>query len=314
MRRIRSLIVASLLALLAAPALADSTAQPFDGARAPGAAEWRQGHGRMTLGHRPVARPVPEFEISTQRTSVARQCRRWRALAAQLGETYAGHRLRSTVLERLCADQEDTSADVWAWPWSDLERGATLPPRFHRTFGAWDIRCDTASGRRRCALIHRAPVPPDELLVDGDPQIMVHFVIDMVAGRETVLWRMFVPTPLAPGAAATPPPVMPALLPGEPQGAGQSPTPRGEVRYRIGASDHAERFPACVAAGCFMEAHVTRSGAVVSRLWDGRPIELTVARAGGEPLMLRLPARGFRAAFSELMRLRRDEMRGSARK
>jgi invasion protein IalB len=309
MRCVRRVLSIGLIGLtaLSAPASAEGGAQPFAGATV-ASVDWRKGQGRMSLGHRAQSKPAPEVEIATQRTSAARQCRRWRALASQLGETYAGHRLRSTVLERLCTQDDETADAPWGWPWSDMETGATLPPTAHRSFGVWDIRCDATGARKRCALIHRSPVPPDGTLDPGDPEIVVHFVIDMVAGRETVLWRMFVPASRtqADFTAAVTPAALPSATPAA---RGQ-----GEVRYRLGGSDQVERFPACTSAGCFMEAHVARSGAVVSRLWDGRPMEITVARPSGDPLTLRLPARGFRAAFSELVRLRRDEMRGSARR
>ena len=262
--------------------------------------------GRMSLGHIPPPKPVDETELAPRRTNTARQCRRWRSLATQLGETYAGHRLRSTVLERLCnSGEEEATDDVWSWPWADLEKGPTVPPRAHRTFGDWEIRCGHAGNRRRCALLYRAVLSADDQPDIGENEIVVHFVIDMVAGRETVLWRMFVPV------SSTARSLGPS---GREASVEQQVAARGGVRYRVGGIEMVERFPVCLGKNCVMEAHIQRSGAVINRLWDGREIELQVSVVDSEPFMMTLPAQGFRAAFGELMRLRRDELRSTGRR
>lgn len=276
-------------------------------AAAGGVADW--GEGRMSLGHQPAVKPVPEreTEIAPQRTSVHRQCRRWKTLATQLGETYAGHRLRETVLQRICGMSEDELAeDTWSWPWSSLERGDVLPPKLHRVVGAWEIRCDTAGERRRCALLYRMPLAGAQLITAGQSELIVHFVIDMVAGRESVLWRMFVPGMA--GAPKRPELVAVGLS------ASQLREARGQLRYQLGAKEFVEGFPACGAAGCLMEAQVQRASAVVSRLWEGKAIELQLQIADGEGVLITLPGRGFRAAFGELSRLRRDELRSLGRR
>lgn len=256
--------------------------------------------GRMSLGHRQVVRAVPLPELAPKRGKIVRSCRRWRILAAQLGETYAGHRLRETVLERQCGFHEDTAArTAWSWPWSSLEGSDPLPPRLHRMYRAWEIRCTPAGERRRCAALTRIDQP------DGQSEIVAHIVIDVVAGRESVLWRLFVPNH---GERA-----QPAVARGTVPGTTDRRLALGEVRYRLGASEVVDGFPACGAHGCLMEADLRRGAAVVSRLWDGRALDLDVRLAGAAPIQVTIPADGFRAAFGELLRLRREDIRGQGR-
>lgn len=269
--------------------------------------DWRS--ARMSLGHKPASVIAPEsaVEIAPRHTQIQRQCKRWKALATQLGETYAGYRLRETVLQRHCGMAgEDLADEVWDWPWASLDGGDVVPPKLLRVVGAWEIRCDTTGERRRCALLHRIPVPAADAEAGGQRELIVHFVIDMVAGRESVLWRMFVP-----GMPATP--VRPALA-AVGATASELREARGQVRYRLGAKEFAEGFPACGAAGCLMESHVQRGSAVVSRLWDGKAMELGLQLGPDKELAITVPARGFRAAFGELTRLRRDELRGARRR
>ncbi len=267
--------------------------------------DWRA--ARMSLGHKPAPKPAAEFEIAPERTTITRQCHRWKSLATQLGETYAGHRLRQTVLQRMCGISADELAEeTWAWPWASLERGDVLPPRLHRVMGAWEIRCDTAGERRRCALIHRSPLPPEHPTDASQSELVVHFVIDMVAGRESVLWRIFVPG-MAGGPAR---PELAAFG----LAATQLREARGQVRYRLGNKDYVEGFPACGPAGCLMEAQIQRTGAIVSRLWDGKVVDLELQIGAGSPQAVALPPRGFRAAFGELTRLRREELRQQGRR
>ncbi|MFM9942223.1 MAG: hypothetical protein ACKVP7_22285 [Hyphomicrobiaceae bacterium] len=316
MRGVRVLVSLVLLAGLSWPATArdGQIAESGRGLRAGDQAgvqrvaakvDWRE--GRMSLGHRPARRPVADLELAPERTTIHRQCQRWKALSSQLGETYAGHRLRQTVLQRMCGVSADELAEeTWAWPWASLERGDVLPPKLHRVIGAWEIRCDTAGERRRCALIHRSLLPPEQQRDGSESELVVHFVIDMVAGRESVLWRIFVP-----GMASAP---VRSELASFGLTAAQVREARGQVRYRLGTKDYAESFPACGTAGCLMEAHIQRTGAIVSRLWDGKAVDLELQIATGNAHAVALPARGFRAAFGELTRLRREELRGQARR
>ena len=270
--------------------------------------DWRA--ERMSIGLR--ADRWSGLETETAPSKNRDNCRRWRAMATQLGETYAGYALRTSVLKRVCGFEEAERRDeAWGWPWDGLETGAHVPPRLHRTLGDWEIRCGSAGARRLCALLHRAAVPPDRALdvaEHAQPALVAHFVIDMIAGQERVLWRLFVPAE-ATAAGATPIVPTASAEPGVRPRAG-----RGEIRYRLGGSDHVELFPACARTGCLMEAHVQRAGAVATRLWDGKSVELSVARPSGEFVAVTLPGTGFRAAFSELVRLRRDETRWPARR
>lgn len=289
---------------LTAPAASDDRRPVTERRAVP--SEWQ--HQRMALGHKPRARPVPDTEIAPQRSSVARQCQRWRSLAVQLSETYAGHRLRHTVLQRMCGVSADELAEeIWAWPWTSLDDATDLlPPAVHRVSGVWEIRCDEVADRRRCALLHRMPPPADPSLEGAGGAMIVHFVVDMVAGRESVLWRVFVPGmtagPRKPEFASV------ALKASELTGA------RGHVRYRLGAKDFSEGFPACGVSGCMMEAQIQRAGVVASRLWEGKPVEIELQIGAGPPHALVIPARGFKAAFGELLRLRREEARNAARR
>jgi hypothetical protein len=230
-------------------------------------------------------------------------CHRWRAAAATLGETYAGHLLRETVVQRQCRSLEaDRGDEAWDWPWASLQEGRTLPPRLHAAQGEWEIRCGNAGGRRRCALLNRSPVPPDETLEPGDDAIITHFVIDMIAGRETLLWRLFVPTaPFITAAAA-------GLIDAGAthKGIGQR---KGEVRYRLEDAERTELFPACTAAGCLMESGPRTAGDVATRLWEGRSIDVRISLTTAPAVALTLPSAGFRAGLKELVRLRREEMR-----
>ncbi len=232
-------------------------------------------------------------------------CRRWRAAAATLGESYAGHLLRETVVQRQCRSLDaDRGDEAWEWPWASLQEGRVLPPRLHTAQGEWEIRCGSAGGRRRCALLNRSPVPPADTLEPGQDAIITHFVIDMIAGRETVLWRLFVPAaPFVTTAAAAPIDVGTTF-----GGVGQG---KGEVRYRLEDAERAEFFPACTPAGCLMEAGPRHAGDVATRLWEGRSIDVRISLTTGLAVALTLPAVGFRAGLKELVRLRRDETRSA---
>lgn len=225
-------------------------------------------------------------------------CRRWRAVAANLGETYAGHLLRQTVVRRQCKSLEpDRGDEIWDWPWTSLNEGRVLPPRLHAAHGDWEIRCGDVGGRRRCALLNRSLVPHEGKPGPGDRAIVTHFVIDMIAGREILLWRLFVPAAPTMASAAS-------MASGPTRDAAGT---RGEVHYRLGGPEYTETFPACTAAGCLMEARLRHAGDVATRLWEGKTIEVRIAPASGEALVLTLPAAGFRPGFKDLVRLRREE-------
>ena len=231
------------------------------------------------------------------------ECRRWRAAAASLGETYAGHLLRQTVVRRQCRSLEaDRGEEPWDWPWASLHEGRVLPPRLHAAQEAWEIRCGHAGGRRRCALLNHGQAPLHDGLNPRDHGIVTHFVVDMVGGREALLWRLFVPAPAAV-------PTVPATQIDAGVARSSVGRSRGEVRYRLEDGEHAELFPACAVAGCLMEASVRGAGDVATRLWEGRSIEVRISLGTGGPMTLTLPAAGFRAGLKELVRLRREESR-----
>ena len=231
------------------------------------------------------------------------QCRKWQSMAQHLGETYAGHTLRNTVLKRVCGAPGDARIDdAWDWPWSGLANGRLTPPRKHLEIGAWEIRCGTAGHRRRCAMLHEGPLDigtPTTMAGPRPAAIVTHFVIDMVAGRESVLWRMFVPT----DAAAAP----------EAIAAGARDQKRA-IRYNFGKGEHVERFAACAPNGCMMEANLLRGGVVATRLWDGEDVQLSVTLASGRVIDVVVPALGFRAGLAELVRQRREELRSASRR
>lgn len=302
---------------LAMPAVAAEGWQPF-ASEAGGGRDWRT-TGPMRLGHK-AERPTAVREATAAQAGGSQdQCRKWRAMAAHLGETYAGHTLRHSVIKRTCGEFTTTSDESWDWPWAGLAQNRLLPPRLHRALGAWEIRCGTAGSRRRCALINVAPLPPDDAVDPGDPMVVTHFVIDMVGGRESMLWRMFVPNEaagetyeLAPTAAGNAvkvgqdaPRQRVAALPAR--------SDTRVIRYSVGISEYTERFAACGPSGCIMEAHLGHAGEVATRLWDGSPVSLEVMLSSGRTVTVALPAKGFRAGLGELVRLRREETRSTRR-
>ena len=244
-------------------------------------------------------------DMAAQRKLARRQCRRWRTAASHLGETYAGHRLRRTAVSRHCPFLESVRAEeTWDWPWSSLGDGR-LPPRVHVTSGEWEIRCGTARARRRCALLHRGPLPSDKTRVPQQPSITTHFVIDMVGRREIVLWRVYVPVAAPATASLQESTILTAGIAGR-HGSGR-------IHYELDGAEHTEAFPACAPTGCLMEANVYRAGAVVTRLWDGQSLDLQVDLGTQPPIRMTLPAAGFRAGLKELIRLRREEIRAGRR-
>jgi invasion protein IalB len=301
---LRRMVLPVLLAaaVLVAPTFAGAPGHAQE--RAPFPSPVAEMGGRMSLGLR-AERFRPE-DVEGNRPARGDQCRKWRRMADRLGETFAGHTLRHSVLRDVCGLFEAERPDeAWDWPWSSLARGRVLPPRHLRTHGAWEVRCGAAGKRRRCALVALLDGPVLRLPDGGAEPPVAHFVIDRVAGRESLLWRVFVPADR--GTAVT-------VLGGREAGivndmSAAAPIGKGTVRYKIGEREYAERFPVCAEAGCIMEANVASGGAVATRLWDGQAVDLAIESSSGRRLDLQLPAVGFRAAFADLMRLRREERR-----
>jgi invasion protein IalB len=262
---------------------------------------------RMSLG---VWADEQQGQPSSARQGGTRsQCSRWRAVASRLGETYAGHLLRQTVVRRQCRFLEaDRVEETWEWPWKSLDDGKILPPRRYAVFADWDIHCAVVGVRRRCALIHRAPLPDEEAPAPRTPAVITHFVIDMVAGRESLLWRVFVPQ--APAVVA----LVSSQAQSDHPGTVRPAQGLGSIGYRLDGADRNERFAACAPAGCLMEAGVRNSGDVATRLWDGRDLKIHIRLGAAEELQVVLPAHGYRAALKELVRLRREERRPSGRR
>jgi invasion protein IalB len=266
----------------------------------------------MRLGHPDPAARTDAQPLDLDPAAHRVRCRRWRAMADQLGETYAGYALRTTVIRRNCdgpvgSRREDA---VWDWPWAVLAAGRAAPPRFHRAFGAWHVRCGVERWRHRCAAM--AVVPSAQL--GGDPSgpksrsLVTHFVIDMVAGRESVLWRVFVPA--ASGSeAAVPAPAAGTRLAGVPVARDGN----RWLRYRLNGKAVTQRFVACAQAGCIMESDLVKASDAATVLWDGAAIDVEIAPAEGESFGATIPGGGFREALRELIRLRREEHRSAGR-
>jgi invasion protein IalB len=251
----------------------------------------------VSAGHAPsdlvlVATTQDETGLSPGRTTPRgpkrSTCDRLKTLVGKLGETYAGHRMRQTWTARICAMTHHAFDDgIWTWPWgAGLSASLTdetnsqareMPPRLLRTIGAWDIRCGRVGTRQRCAIVRTEMLQPGDAPTAG--RIVTHFVIDAVAGREVVLWRVFVERASSDGDAITVP------LPG-----------------RIAR----ENFDQCSSSGCIMESDVAVSAVVATRLWNGEPSEFRIGTAP-EAATVVLPAHGFREALGELTRLRRED-------
>lgn len=243
----------------------------------------------------PSGAPPTSTDLETTRPSdTARRsgsvCQRWRALAKRLGETYAGHRLRHTVANRLCALSDDRAdEEVWGWPWRHHDVRADLPPQRHGQFGAWEIRCGEVGPRRRCALaletVMAAGLDPESRPF----RIVSHVVIDSVAGRESVLWRVHIARDAGTVEA------------------------EGGIAVQLSGREVAEPFDACGRRGCMTEAGPGVSAEVASSLWTGRTVSISLGRAGPAAQLIGiLPAHGFRLGMNELIRLRRIEGRAIA--
>lgn len=217
-------------------------------------------------------------------------CARWRSLAARLGETHAGHKLRHFLASRPCGLAEDRAIDaVWSWPWRSGDMRADLPPHHHGKYGAWEIRCGDAGERRRCALLLETGVSAG---IDPEARplkVVSHMVIGSVAGRESILWRVHVAR--SPDLAAA----------------------GGGIAVDLPGRNLLETFDACGNLGCMAEAEPAIGAEVASALWLGQPITISLGGAGErEPETGMLLAHGFRAGLKELIRLRRQEARSLA--
>ncbi|MEQ1612354.1 MAG: hypothetical protein ABL904_06345 [Hyphomicrobiaceae bacterium] len=236
---------------------------------------------------------------SNNAATPAQKCGKWRRIADRLGETYAGIRLRKSVVARTCAfaDQAAAEETVWAWPWAATEIDGELPPRLHQEHQAWTIRCGQAGRRERCALIHEmaANIQPGNGAADHS-RIISHFVIDEIGGKERVLWRVFAERTEAhwfePGGRMT------SLGPAA-----------NVVRARAGAIMVRKTFDDCGRRGCQMEAEVGVGARIASRLWDGGNIKIDLRPAPGIVFNQIIPAAGFRRGLIELSRLKRQEQR-----
>jgi invasion protein IalB len=312
---------------------------------------WRIGQnlgGPMRLG---VTDPAPRRpELARQQTPQS-NCKKWRRIAERLGETYAGLRLRQAVVDRAClfADIELASAPaaaesgsdrVWAWPWADGAIDPSLPPRLHANYGDWSIRCGLAGRRERCALIHEAMIPergtergPETgrsearltpiaqtpiaetpiagvgsaavpVAATAQARVVTHFVIDTISGHSHVVWRVFVErgdSTWFRGAAADGGPTAADLNRAD------------QVRFSSGTLTGTKRFDGCTAVGCLMEADMTTSARLATRLWEGTDVSLTVQPVNGIAITATVPAQGVRAALGELARLKRAEDKVLAR-
>jgi invasion protein IalB len=288
----------------------------------PAATDW-QSAPPMRLGVTDA--PPRRSELARQQTP-QNNCRKWRRIAERLGETFAGLRLRQSVVDRAClfaatelasvtggtSGAESSFDHLWAWPWADGAIDPALPPRLHSTHGDWTIRCGQAGRRERCALIHEtiavravevASIEPDltASAATGIPpsagtppaKVITHFVIDTIGGHTHVVWRVFVER----GEADN--------------GSERSRTEL--VRFSSGTMAGAKRFDACSSVGCLMEADMTTSARLATRLWEGSNAELTFSPTAGGTMAASVPARGVRAGLAELARLKRSEDKVLAR-
>jgi invasion protein IalB len=250
----------------------------------------------------PLGRPF-EAEASIRSVappSPAQKCNKWRRIADRLGETYAGVRLRRSVVERVCAlaDQKPSDDTVWSWPWRRGDIDADLPPRLHGTFETWTIRCAAVGVRERCALIHEGLATRSSTSTgpDGAARLITHFVIDDIGGQERLLWRVFVER-AQPDWFANP--------------AGWRPKrgARRGVSAVVGTFAITEPFGQCGRGGCLMEAEVSAGAKVAARLTEGADLRIDVQPLPSHGITRAVPAVGFAAGLKELVQLKRQERR-----
>ncbi|HRD74500.1 MAG TPA: hypothetical protein PK264_00965 [Hyphomicrobiaceae bacterium] len=241
-----------------------------------------------------IGRPAPR----------TRNCHKVRHLASRLGETFAGHRMRTTVVEQTCALElvEGHVDEVWAWPWRSASLDE-LPPNPAGRFGAWEVRCGPLGRRQRCALLHVAGPAVD--VAGAEPRISTHFIMDAVAGRESVVWRVIV------GARGATPAAAPKRDLGDEPGARPA-TSAGDIgiTFALGSGLVRVAYAMCRSGTCVMEAGPRHASEIASRLADGRPVEIRLAGDQDEGQAIVVPPAGFRAGFNALAKLRREELRG----
>jgi len=214
---------------------------------------------------------------------LARECQRWHAIARRLGETYAGHRFRTAVVEPNCRHQATSGrAHVWSWPWRDGSIARGLPPLHHTTFGKWEIRCARVGAIQRCALLAAF----DARSITGQragPDIVTHFVIDRIAGRESLLWRVLVRTPSRSAPAIK------------------------RVELLTEGKRLVLPFETCGIAGCLMEADLETAGETARELSEGVPVQLELPARHRHRYRVTINGEEFGAALTELIRLRNAE-------
>ena len=270
--------------------------------------------------------PLRRSELARQQTP-QNNCRKWRRIAERLGETFAGIRLRQSVVDRACLFAATELASVtggiggtetgfdhlWSWPWADGAIDPALPPRLHATHGDWTIRCGQAGRRERCALILEtvAMRNPEAVAVDAPltgelvapalvapgANVVTHFVIDTIGGYSHVVWRVFVERTESGWFGR----------PGDPAASGGELSRADLVRFSSGSMSGAKRFDGCSSAGCLMEADITTSSRLATRLWEGNSGELNLSPNHGVTMTAKISPYGLRAGLAELARLKRSE-------
>jgi hypothetical protein len=148
--------------------------------------------------------------------------------------------------------------------------------------------------------------PPHEPPVDV---ITTHFVIDHVAGREILLWRLFVPRRTsgqlvsAHGGAAG----RTSELTGAAASSAAMPANGLTARLRIGPRRQSLRFTVCKAGGCMIEVGGAGAGKIATGLAAGHqlPLELFTGKPG--TMRIEIGAEGFAEGLAELIRQRRLE-------
>ncbi|MFV0299026.1 MAG: hypothetical protein ACK5JT_23220 [Hyphomicrobiaceae bacterium] len=267
----------------------------------------------LTLASYPSQR-LDRLTTVHRQASKNEKCRRWLTAIESLGETFAGYELRRAVRKRHCASVNGDDLPVgWTWPWHTIATGFELPPVLYRSYKSWTIRCGTGENRDRCALlsdgrltrIHERPQPQGAQVLPS-----IHFVIDRVAGREMLLWRLYVPMRTAarssvadtPAGAASPQGASPAAHQGT-----------ATVRVRFGRRKFKRHFTVCNADGCLLELNGRMAGALATRLADGLPEFLVVETGDKRQIRIVVAANGFRGALAELGRLRHAERRDRSR-
>jgi hypothetical protein len=294
----------AVMVLYPGPANAASPAVPTNATRLDG------GAGSVAAGSIGSLR-LHDLPPLGQRRSA--RCRRWQDVAASLGETFAGYALRTSLRRTQCAlaSQEVVEPEFWDWPWRTPSR-ISVPPHAHRDFDAWAIRCGGGAMRHRCALLLRDPATSSVAHEMSAAMVTAHFVIDRVAGREVLLWRLIVRHhgPSARGRGeARPSPVASLASAG---GSQRRPPGRHDgsakpLTLRIAGEYQTEQPMHCMAGLCSFEVRAERAGRIATRLADGGGVDIELMSASGGVRQFQLEASGFDKGLAELIRLRRAE-------